>query len=824
LVLLASVVLLALGISWSALSAAGASPAQEIEGEVTDGLERFGSLDGPAVSKDLDPFQVAPDLTVLVARAGEAGDAWVSDTRAGLLDYDAVKSVAVQPVGEDTAFHLWLVEPRPAWLSFNRIADELHELTVESVTADDSLVAPAIWVGGRARADGLIVGSFAGSVHWLALVAVMIGALLAWRLDWRRGLLSGVALVGSTYFGSRVGLGSAGEFDGTITTSPLVGAVAGLATALVICLRVMRWYRRDVDGDGADLIRRSLMEVVNDLVLALGAMVVVIGVLWIGGGLFRPLVGVVIGGLVGAAFTAAVVAPGLAVLHASNPSRIGQLEFRLPDGRQLVLLTVVGLVAILAVLAAFMFRSPGVDLLDHRSLDGDDPAHLVGARLGQGPGDPTDAVVAIGTDDRVEAWARAVSSFSDVAWVDTASGRYTGAGVDSVDPLQSLASEMHLGQRSEPVAVLVPSVPIRSADGARLLDTLETAADGGVELTEAARSLDRGSVTLVVLIVVLLALAGAGVVMIETENLGFAASSFALRLAGGAATVGVYRLLATDASAADTVAVLAVVGLLVGLFELEFMHDRLHSNELSRCTEGLSALLAAGAMVVAGLVLALGSVFGGGPGAGLFGLTLAVALGIELAVGSLVLRPVLFGEDAAYHTVARPFRSTIHSGQRPARSKPLSVDDPQWRRLVTDLLIAEFGLQTDPEVSRLEDVFLDGTPLYRQAAAQHRNLSSAHLRVTGLAPQVRRVETFREGRSTMLSVTVDHPERHLIDHDGTVYGVRKPERRSSMLWLVSSEPGQFRIAESIQLGSVSLDDDDSDTTSTVFPEVASVVG
>ncbi|MDH3292955.1 MAG: hypothetical protein OER95_01380 [Acidimicrobiia bacterium] len=799
--------------------------------EVSQDLARFGALDRPRVSKDRNPVDIAPDLTVLVGLEGAPDADWVVAVREQLLDHEALKSVAVQSVGDaDTAFHLWLVEPTPAWLSVAEIADSVGQVVLASVAEDGVLVAPAVTVGGRALADHQVAGSFAGSLHWMAVVALMLAVAVAWRLDWRRGALFAVALVGSVYLAGQVAVMTTGRFDGTLVTTPLVGAMAGLAMALVVGFRIVRWYQADSDGtragtDGADLIRSSLMEVANDIILVLGATTFVIGAVWIGGGLFRPLAAVVVGGLIGAAFAGAVLAPALAVLHRSQPASIDGVAVNLPDGRQLMLLTVLGLIGVPLVLAAFVFREPGIDLLDHRVLDQVDGPGAVGARLGGGPGDPTDAVIGNGPADAIEAWAAAAAaSLPTVAWVDTPDNRYSGPESSSVDPLESLASEQHLGVRADGFAVVVPAVPIRGTEGIELLDDLAILANGRVELSEGSNSLDRGSTTLVVLTVLLLAVVGGGIVMVETENSGFAATSFVLRLVGGAATVGVYRLLVSEAPVAESLAALGVVSLLVGMFELEFLHHRLRLTAVAGPSLGLAALVAAGVVTVGGLAVAFGSLFGGGPTAGRFGLAVAVALLIEIAVGFMVLRPVLFGEDAAYHTVARPIRSTLHTGQRSSRAKPVSVDDPHWRRQVTDLLIAEFGLQTDPEVSQLDQVFLDGTPLFRQAAAQHRNLSSANLRVTGLAPQLRKVEAFREGPSSMLSVTVDHPERHLVDADGTVYGVRRAERRLTMLWLVASEPGRYRIAESIELGSVSLDDRDPDVGSETFPEVASIVG
>ena len=831
----ASAVIVALGLAILIGSFTGANR-QDNTDEVGVGLDRFGALDGPVASKTLDPVDVATDVTVKVARPGDVDAAWVADTRSELLGYDGVKSVAVQFLGDDeTAFHLWLVDPRPAWLPPAQIAADVQAIVSEAALIEGDLLAPEVVVGGRVIADHRITELYDSLVNWLALFALVVAvALLRW-VDWRRVALLAVAFVGSIYFGSKVVQNTFERFDGSITTTPVLGALAGFAVACVVALRLIHWHEEESLGskaapddnagasDGADLITRSLLSIINDLILVLGSVVVVLGILWIGGGLIRPLAAVVIGGLVGAAFSAAVVAPGFALVNTSAGGG-GNMISELPDGRQLALLPVLGLVAILAILGSFLFRGAGVDLLDHRVLDESDAAHVVGDRLGNGPGDPSDAVVVTGPAEALAPFAEAAAALSDVAWVDTPDRRYTGTGPGDVAVIESLAAVEHLGSRTEPFAVVVPSVPIRSGEGADLISDLAVLTEGNLELTEGANSIQRGSTALVVLAVVLLALVGAGTVFVETENAGFAATSLVLRLLGGAATIGIYRLVNPGGSAGESMAALALVAIFVGLFELEFLNQRLRHGRRATVALGLSALGAAVFVALAAVVIALLALFGSWPTASGFGLAVAVALLIEIVVGFMVLRPLLFGEDAVYHTLARPFRSSLQSVQPGRTGKPVSVDDPQWRRLVNDLLIAEFGLQTDPEAGNLDQVFLDGTPLYRQAAEQHGNLSSAHLRVTGLAPQLRTVETYREAPSGVLSVTVDHPERQLVDQTGTVHGVRKPERRSTMLWVVSPEPGQFRIAESIELGAVSLDEQDPDAASTTFPEVAGVVG
>jgi hypothetical protein len=206
------------------------------------------------------------------------------------------------------------------------------------------------------------------------------------------------------------------------------------------------------------------------------------------------------------------------------------------------------------------------------------------------------------------------------------------------------------------------------------------------------------------------------------------------------------------------------------------------------------------------LVLALVAPFGGGPGAGRLGMALILACGVEIAVGAVMLRPALVGQGPAFHAAVRPFRVAMHGR---SVGEPTDDDQPEgdaaWRAVVGDLLDAEFRFQIEPERAELSRVFVADTPVHRQAVAHHANLARSGLRIVGRGPRLVVLRVIHNRSPTILAVTVDHPGRQLLDGAGNVVGVRRPERRSGRLWLAVGPDGDYRIAESVERGAVSLD-------------------
>ncbi|MDH4280893.1 MAG: hypothetical protein OEW83_22730, partial [Acidimicrobiia bacterium] len=342
----------------SALRTTGVAPAQSVQEE----LSKFGALAPGDIADVGSPGDLAPDVSLLVDRAGSpAGEAgagsddadtvddgrWWIQVRDQLLDRPEVASVAVDfPANDATVFHVGLNEAEIRSMSLTEFVDFLADLVAaEAAPSDGPDVAVA--TGGRALTDAAIAGRFGTTVRWLALLALLLAGYVGWRLGPRRGVVMALAWGGSVLLAGRITGRVVGPFDGTVVTGPLVGAAAGLLFALVVGLRLVKWYEDPVSTDGADAIQRSLTEVVGDVVLVLGGLIAVVGVLWIAGGSGRAVVAVVVGGLVGAAFTGAVAALSLAALGSEDGRRVGLLPVAVPSGGHLMVLTVLGLVGLL---------------------------------------------------------------------------------------------------------------------------------------------------------------------------------------------------------------------------------------------------------------------------------------------------------------------------------------------------------------------------------------------------------------------------------------------------------------------------------------------
>ena len=766
-------------------------------------LPLFIWFGGPVSATTTTPPGVSgdpiPDVIVLAPALDQEQRERLQDRLDAIDGVARVTTTAVDGDGPATAFQLALIDTGAALRGPEVIIGEAR-----TVLADED-VGP-IQVGGGSRVDAALSETYDGVFVALAALAVVVGVALGLVFGFRRGIAAAVAIGLSVLAAGVLGRRVAGSFDGTIAGTAVPGAVAGLIVAVVLAIRLLLWFRSPRGADGADRIRLAVIDLADELGLTLVGLAIAAALVGLMDPGPSPLTSITVGALAASAVTGAALAPALSFIGDRPDRRPGWLPLSVPDGRDLPLLFLVGVGALLVVLALFGWSRPPVGLADVDDLAaGSEPAQ-VSERLRLNGGDATSALVAeapVGSRqvDLLE-WARTAADLPAVAWVDVGPTRLTSVGEQDV-----ASSDLLAPADTEGVAVVVLAMPSRGPAGQDALDALIDLPLIGGPPTFSGPAVDAagavGSRSTLVVAVLVLAVTGAVGVRIIGQSRSNMVVALGLRLLGGAAVLGLFGLLATGTTAAVLVTGLGLVALTVGLFELEFVSEVSGDATMARQRVGLVGFAILG---LAGAVLAVSSATGSGPGVGALGVGLVGGALLEGVVGGLLLRPALLGQRAAFHTAVRPVRVVLHSGlERDAPDG--AVEDPEWRRVIDDLLQAEFRFQADPSQAVLSKVFVPDTPLYRQAAGHHASLGEAGLRIVGRSPRLRSIRTVNGRRPTTLAITVDHPVRHLVDADGTVRGVRKAERRSGVLWLGEGDDGTYRIAESVELGTVSLPDD-----------------
>lgn len=777
------------------------------------------------VDATVEPEELIPDISLLLSGATvEDPEALVES----LESIDGVVHAAVEsPGGPDPLVHLALDEGSGRARPVQVVADQ-----AEAVVAQQSTGSSEISAGGSALVDREMVGRYGRSANALVWLGLVVGALFALVIGWRRGIAVAVSVAAAVLAAGRIGLQAAGPHDGTMATSALPGALAGLVVAVAVAYRLVIWFRVPSVDDGATRIERAVTDLGPELVLV-GAGLIATSLLVEPLNPGRsPVTVVTVGAIVGAIVVLALLAPALAVLVGDQKApRAHLLPLWVPDGRDLPL-PILGLATLaLVILSIASLGRTGGPLPGVGDLAENGEPRLVADAQARFGGDPTDGMVALAPDATAAdfaGWSASVAELADVAWVDLGTTRLTSTGPVDVDPSALLSSP------SQPdVAVIVPAVSPRSTEGQALVDGIGSVplAGGPAQLIgEAAVSAGvAGSRGTVLAAIALLALAGAVSIVALTGNKALALVGFGLRLLGGAAVVGLHNLAAGDPSTASALTALAVVGVGSALSEAELVRRLEHESEPAAPETngspppvgpvpgplgsnpgqfGAAGVLAA---AVGGLVIALAGPLGGGPGTMRLGIALLLAGLVEVIVGAGLLRPALLGQRSAYQTAARPFRVAVHgrsTGDPQAETPP--DDDPVWREVVVDLLQTEFWLQTEPEGAQLDLVFAADTPVHRQAALRHANLVGSGLRVVGRSPELRSLRTVRDRLPVILTVTVDHPESQLLDREGHVVGVRRPERRVGRLWLTTGSDGSHRIVESVEMGTTPLGDGSAD--------------
>lgn len=750
------------------------------------------------VRTPVGPLEADTRVAVSAALGSVPGTARV--TSASVLDADDVGNLAV--------FYLALDDTVGRTRSIDSVVTDATELLAEE------LPAARVLVGGPAAADREISESFGGTLRILLLLAVLVGGALGVVFGWQRGAVAATTLCLSVLAAGVLGQRAAGGFDGSMAATVVPGALAGLVLGTAVLVRLLFWFRDPPGADGAEMIRRSILALLPELALILcgfALSAVVVGLMDPGP---TPLTAMTMGACIAAVVQLGITAPALALLTEAREARSDLLPFTITDGRDLPLLALSAVAALLLVLTAFGFGRPSATLLGADDLPADSEVVEVGQQLRTGGGDATSAVVATPSSAAnqldLSEWGRTAAELPDVEWVQVGRTKYSAVEAVDVD-----RAEAPLDPSIPGVAMVVFSDPPRSEAGQAALASVADLPLIGGPPTLAGPAIDAvgasGDRATLLMAVLMLAATGAIAVRVFTQSVGQSIVSFLLRLLGGMAVLGLFGLLGGETPAAVIITGLGAVGLGVGLFELEFLsqfHQRAEFPDEIRANPGQAGALSLAALGLGAVAVGLFSPFWGGPGTGTLGVVVAVAVAVELTVGALLLRPALLGQRAAFHTAVRPVRVALHSGIEREQNYA-GVEDPGWRRIIGDLLQAEFRFQSEPGHAALSGVFVPDTPLYRQAAAHHASLAGAGLRIVGRSPRLRSIKTVSGRAPITLAVTVDHPVRHLVDGEGTVVGVRKAERRSGVLWLSESDDGSYRIAESVELGSVALPEIDA---------------
>lgn len=739
-----------------------------------------------------------------------------------------------------------------AWVADDATSEPGPNILVGFTDSTDSAALEAVRNSVQAHPDGSempIVGravadqevsARVGSAMLVAvgLATVAFTLFLAWFVGIPHGLLGGATLAVSAWLGGVLGERATGPFDGSIVTTALPAVLAAVLVSVVLTVRLLSWFDDPVGDDQADLIRRSVLELGMELVLIFAGLIV--------SAIFLELVGparsvatvVLVGAVTGTVLTLAIAAPVLAALDSASgrtktlaamlrgeASGVGSpipdgLPYPRPNGRDFPVGVLLGFGVFLGLfgLLSFQATSPA-DLLDEKAVaDAEADSEQSTQRLDATGGDPTNAVLAVypaGVDQLAKtAWLQRVSQLPSVGRVDTSIGRYVSGQLIEIEggvvgPLASVIE----GDEAPRFALVVPSVAGRGPAARELVDAVQaTNAPVNAELSGApvdawrAENRDR---SLIWLTMISLALVAGIAAFVLVGDLAVAGAVAGLHLVSSMAIVGLSQMLSNAVSGAELQLIIVIVALGTGLFELGFLR-RLLLGHLQEPTDELldEALTGEGWAAVMGLamlmVASLGLVVADIAVVRRLGILVTVALLIEIVIGLWLLRPAVLGTRAIAHFATEPVRSALKSLDGGGVTD--EADYQRWTVIVSNLLHAEFHFQADPAQADMGHVFVPDTPLYDTARDHHVNLAGAGLRIIGRNPQLRHLRVLDVDDPVTVAVTVDHPARQLVNGEGAIVGVRKAERHSVMLWMVGHTDGTYRISDSVELGTLPLDE------------------
>ncbi|MFV0526563.1 MAG: hypothetical protein ACK5RL_18920 [Acidimicrobiales bacterium] len=718
--------------------------------------------------------------------------------------------------------------PGPSILVGIDASDATTGRTTEAVRTTATDRVPDSAVVGRGVSDrDLAARVWWGVVTGLGLAGLAAGVAVSVLVGWIRGVLTALAVTMPPWLGGLLGRQAAGPFDGSLTTTAVPGALAGVLVAGFVMWRLLEWFEGPEGDDQADMIRRSVVAVgrpVTRVLLGLAAAAVVTELL-------VPVRSVatvmLVGAGVAAVLTFAVAPATLAALaegaaegvrpHRAEPMLVASLigrdatmtppvgPFLTPTGRDLPSLVAPAVLGVLLLLGLFQLGAPSRSgLLDRSSWR--NPGAAASALAA---GAVTDAVVITAAgpvdDEAGAAWSETLSGLGGAAWVDGPWGRWiSGTRVD-VGP-SDLGLAPHDPDR--PVVLVVPTDSGRSAPAQALADQVQRWSPAGSvvsgEPVDAGRALDDDSRTLIALLLVLV-VAGIVVAVITTASAPTVAASGLVRLLTMAAVTGLYQLVTGGATSVELLMTATLAWLGVGLFEAVYLEQVVVRHRLEN-TEHLltSAAVRPGAAAVAGLLatalysLAL-------PASGLatvarFGLLAALVVVTVVAVLWLV-EPTVIGDRLVEDLARDPVRQVLASIG--------TVDDEAGYRAradaVTRLLAEESMSRAEPATIDLTRIYLPGTAALHEAADRQDRLLAGGLTMHGDPPRITAVVPVGDGPPAVLAVTVEEPQRELVGDAGAVLGVRRAERRSLLVWLVSGVDGEPRIADMVEVATSPLD-------------------
>lgn len=513
-----------------------------------------------------------PDVTLLIGGTGaDIADEITGELLPALSELGGIHSVSAEAAANGR--HTVYVS----------IGDGADGELLGSVTATVAEVMPdtPVLVGGRAVADRDLLDRLNRSLLVaVAPVMILLAVLVTVSVGGRYGLAVAASVALSTLVSGLLGAQSVGRFDGSIATTGVPAVLAGVLVSSVLSFRLLEWFKHPQGDDQAASIRAAIRALLPELGLLIGGLVGAAFLLELSGASRTPAVGVAAGAVVAAIVTFAVLPSMLATLpQVPDEDDYRLFRLHLPDGRDVPTPVLAGFGVFLLCLGAFATRMPSGELLDEAALPAGVTSRTVAETVRATGGDPTSALLATiagvaddGSEARVRgeqvaAWARAVSAIPTVGWVESASGRY----VDGSLVVSARADRFE--QANDYLAVVTPKVAARSAGARELADVVAGVEVSGLQVelsgvpVDAAAAADTGR-ALLILLAVALAIGGAVAAYVIVRSIRTALIVAAMRMLGIGGALGVYSVVVGDATMSEMQLVALVVSLGIGLFEV----------------------------------------------------------------------------------------------------------------------------------------------------------------------------------------------------------------------------------------------------------------